>query len=212
MSFMKTRYVRMPPITQSSAHTSIFGNLWIVAQLGAVLGMTGCGSPSPIKPSYDLVEAPSVSLYAIPIRDRDREIALALRILNQPWSRHSIWLDSSEVRTVSTLYWDFQADVFDEQVNRVDRWCVDDSSPITHSKYVVLKPGEHLSVVLKPWCPGWLRSERTLFFQVKWFDSNRTPPPAPAGAMIFRGPLVAPIAKYDPTTVSADPDWSRFVD
>jgi hypothetical protein len=171
-----------------------------------------CGGSLPSTRMQCLDEAPSVSLYAIPIRGRDHEIALSLRIVNQPWSKHAIWLDSSENRTGSSVYWDFRADVLDEHGNRIEMWCADDSSPTVHSKYVILKPGEHTSFVLKPWCPGWFRSEQTLFFQTTWFDSNQSPPSTPIGAVLFRGPLVAPIAKYTPETATAEPDWSKRLD
>jgi hypothetical protein len=165
----------------------------------------GCSvCPPKIEPPSS--SAASVGLYIAPLVDNDGKVSLAIRILNHTGSGSSIWVNSSMGR-VGTAYGVVTPIVFDDRSADVSGFCTDDASLPPKPAYKVLRPGEWVETVVRPWC-GVLDPNRVYVVQAQWDDSYPTIPLAPQGTQTFRGPLVSPAVRIDPSKLTTTPNWS----
>lgn len=178
-------------------------------KLGALaFCISACSScPHSIQaPDVDLV---SVGMYVAPVRANDGKVSLAIRILNHAASKRSIWINSSIGRSGSA-YGSVTPVLYDDQGKEVPMFCTDDSSRPPVPAYKVLRPGESIEGVVRPWCVE-LDPERTYLVQVQWDDSYPQMPPAPSGAQPYRGPLIAQVLRIAVAKTPSTPDWSAVI-
>lgn len=179
------------------------------AAIALVILSAGCsGCPSRKRPERLDVSAASMGLYAAPIIDMDGKVSLAIRILNHPRSGVTVWVNHS-IGRVGNAFGVVTASLYDEHAKEVSDYCTDDASSPPHPLYKALAPGEWVESVIRPWCTA-LDLSRVYLVQVQWDDSYPTIPIAPKGVQTFRGPLVSPIIRIEPSKLSTEPNWQAI--
>jgi len=171
----------------------------------ALLVMGSCSCPVGIvSPSRDRSE--SVGLFATPVLDGQGHLALAVRLENLDSSSRTVWVGKPGTGNSTVA-----VDIFDTSGSRVPQFCPGVGSSRGVAEYVVLNPGDFVEAAVQPWCPE-LPRDAPLVMQARWWDGPVPSVEQPDGATYVAGPLVAPLTRYDPSSVSTQPDWSHLLD